>query len=105
MRFSDTLGLWAFWLYNAGLILWIALNFFPIGWPQLDAVYEHGLAYARSLEFYNSMVLWQWLRIVGDIPFAIAALLMALDFLLKLGPLYPGLAARLGGGRVARPAA
>ena len=40
--------LWAFWLYNGGLVLWIVLNFFPIGWPQLDAVYEHGLAYARS---------------------------------------------------------
>ncbi|MBV9061608.1 MAG: cbb3-type cytochrome c oxidase subunit I, partial [Alphaproteobacteria bacterium] len=46
--FSEKLGLWAFWLYNLGLILWILLNFFPIGWPQLDAVFEHGLAYARS---------------------------------------------------------
>ena len=27
----------------------------------------------------------------GDVVFAIAALLMAWDFLLKLGPLYPGL--------------
>ena len=33
-RFSDPLGLWAFWLYNAGLVLWIALNFFPLGWPH-----------------------------------------------------------------------
>lgn len=31
-------------VYNAGLALWIVLNFFPIGWAQLDAVYEHGLA-------------------------------------------------------------
>jgi hypothetical protein len=37
---------------NAGLVLWIALNFFPVGWPQLDAVYEHGLAYARSLVLF-----------------------------------------------------
>ena len=34
--FDERFGLWAFWLYNAGLVLWIALNFFPIGWPQLE---------------------------------------------------------------------
>jgi NnrS protein len=28
-----------------------ASNFFPIGWPQLAAAYEHGLAYARSVPF------------------------------------------------------
>ncbi|MGH8272710.1 MAG: nitric-oxide reductase large subunit, partial [Gammaproteobacteria bacterium] len=49
-KWSDKAGVWAFWLYNGGLVLWIALNFFPIGWPQLQAVYEHGYAYARSLK-------------------------------------------------------
>ncbi len=94
-KFNEKLGLWAFWLYNAGLGLWIALNFFPVGWPQLDAVYDRGLAYARSLEFYDTTVLWQWLRFVGDVPFAIAALLMAFDFIVKLGPMFPVLAERL----------
>jgi nitric oxide reductase subunit B len=104
-QFSDRLGVWAFWLYNAGLILWTALNFFPIGWPQLDAVYENGLAYARSLEFYDTTLLWQWLRFVGDAPFALAALLMAFDFIVKLGPLFPALAERFASRReVARPA-
>jgi nitric oxide reductase subunit B len=28
--FSERPGLWAFWLYNGGLLLWILLNFFPI---------------------------------------------------------------------------
>jgi nitric oxide reductase subunit B len=93
--FSDRLGLVAFWLYNAGLVLWVALNFFPVGWPQLAAVYEHGFAYARSLEFHRTTVLWQWLRLVGDVPFAIAALLMAFDFLVKLGPMFPQLSERL----------
>lgn len=79
-QWSDRLGTWAFWLYNLGLILWIFLNFFPIGWPQLQAVYEHGLTFARSVEFYNTTLLWQWLRIPGDVVFAIAALLMAYDF-------------------------
>jgi nitric oxide reductase subunit B len=95
VAFSERLGLWAFWLYNAGLVLWILLNFFPIGWPQLDAVFEHGLAYARSVEFYNSTLLWQWMRLPGDVVFAVAALLMAWDFLGKLGPLYPRFVARI----------
>ena len=94
-KFSETLGLTAFWLYNAGLVLWIALNFFPIGWPQLNAVYDRGLAYARSLDFYDTTVLWQWLRFVGDVPFAIAALLMAFDFIVKLAPMLPTVAQRL----------
>jgi nitric oxide reductase subunit B len=93
--FSGTLGHWAFWLYNLGLVLWIALNFFPIGWAQLEAVYVHGFAYARSLDFYRTTLLWQWLRFVGDVPFAIAALLMALDFIRKLGPMFPVLARRV----------
>jgi nitric oxide reductase subunit B len=82
--FDERLGIWAFWLYNAGLVLWIALNFFPIGWPQLEAVFEHGLAYARSTEFYGKTLLWQWMRLPGDVVFALGALLMAWDFFVKL---------------------
>jgi nitric oxide reductase subunit B len=101
--FSERLGYWAFWLYNAGLVLWIALNFFPIGWPQLEAVYEHGFAYARSVDFYDKTLIWQWMRLPGDVAFAAAALLMAWDFLVKAGPLYPRLAGwlRLPTGRAA----
>ena len=85
-RFSERLGLWAFWLYNIGLVLWIVFNFFPIGWPQLDAVFEHGLAYARSSEFYDKTLLWQWMRLPGDVVFAAGAALMAWDFVVKLVP-------------------
>lgn len=85
--FSEKAGRWAFWLYNGGLLLWIVLNFFPIGWPQLVAVYEHGLAYARSQAFYDTTLFWQWMRMPGDIVFAAGALLMAWDFLVKLRPL------------------
>jgi nitric oxide reductase subunit B len=92
--FDERLCIWAFWLYNAGLVSWIALNFFPVGWPQLVTVFEHGLAYARSIEFYNGTVLWQWMRLPGDVIFAVAALLMAWDFLLRLRPLYPHLVER-----------
>jgi len=87
--FGERAGRWAFWLYNAGLVMWIVLNFFPIGWPQLAAVYEHGLAYARSQAFYDTTLFWQWMRMPGDIVFAAGALLMAWDFLAKLRPLLP----------------
>ena len=93
--FGERLGLWAFWLYNAGLVLWIVLNFFPIGWPQLAAVYEHGLAYARSLAFYDTTLFWQWMRLPGDVVFALGALLMAWDFIVKARPILPRIVARL----------
>lgn len=100
-KFGERAGIIAFWLYNIGLLLWITLNFFPIGWPQLDAVFEHGLAYARSTEFYNKTLLWQWMRLPGDVVFAAGALLMAWDFFVKAGPILPRF---LGLGRGARNA-
>ena len=104
--FDERAGLWAFWLYNGGLVLWILLNFFPIGWPQLDAVYEHGLAYARSQGFYDTTLFWQWMRLPGDVVFALGALLMAWDFLVKLRPLLPDFVERLipGPRLLTRPA-
>ena len=88
--FNEKIGRWAFWLYNGGLVMWIVLNFFPIGWPQLAAVYEHGFAYARSMAFYDTTTFWQWMRFPGDVVFALGAVLMAFDFLLKLRPLLAG---------------
>lgn len=84
ISWSNKPGIWAFWLYNSGLVLWILLNFFPIGWPQLIAAYERGYAYARSLEFYNTTLFWQWMRLPGDVVFAIGAVLMAWDIVAKV---------------------
>ena len=56
---------------------WCCGNFVLIGCPQLEAVFEHGLAYARSVEFYNGTLIWQWMRLPSDVVFGIAALLMA----------------------------
>jgi nitric oxide reductase subunit B len=96
--FSDRTGILAFWLYNGGLVLWILLNFFPIGWPQLEAVYEHGFAYARSAAFYDTTLYWQWMRLPGDVFFALGAVLMAWDFIIKLRPLLPQPAEQPGPG-------
>jgi nitric oxide reductase subunit B len=64
--------------------MWVFLHFFPIGWPQLDAVFEHGLAWARSQKFYDQYLFWQWMRLPGDVVFSAGTLLMAWDFLVKL---------------------
>jgi len=84
-EFNETPGRIAFWCYNGGLVLWIFLHFFPIGWPQLNAVYEHGLAWARSQAFYDQTRFWQWMRLPGDVVFSAGALIMGWDFLVKLG--------------------
>lgn len=83
-RFNERFGYIAFWCYNVGLVMWIFLHFFPIGWPQLDAVYEHGLAYARSQAFYDTTRFWQWMRLPGDVVFAVGGVLMSWDFIAKL---------------------
>jgi len=70
----------------------VVLHFFEIGWPQLDAVYEHGLAYARSKAFYDSTRFWQWMRLPGDVVFSLGALLMGWDFLRKLWRPSPAIA-------------
>ena len=82
--FDERLGRIAFWCYNLGLVMWIFLHFFPIGWPQLNAVYEHGLAWARSQAFYDQYLFWQWMRLPGDVVFSFGAILMGWDFLMKL---------------------
>jgi hypothetical protein len=35
-----------------------SVNFFPIGWSQLNAVFEHGFAYARSMAFYDTTLIF-----------------------------------------------
>ncbi len=104
-KFGERLGRWAFWLYNGGLALWIVFNFFPIGWAQLEAVYSHGYAYARSAAFYETTLFWQWMRFPGDVVFALGALLMAWDFVIKLRPIFPRFIERAIPGRRGDPRA
>lgn len=88
VEWSDKLGVWAFWLYNIGLVMWVVLTFLPVAFPQMEVVFDQGYAAARSLDFYESTVLWQWIRTPGDIIFAIGALLMAWDFIVKLRAIF-----------------
>lgn len=87
-QWSDRLGVWAFWLYNIGLVLMMALNLLPIGYLQIMDVYNNGFWHARSMDFYNTVVTWQWLRMPGDIIFAFGAIVMAYDFIIKIRNFY-----------------
>jgi nitric oxide reductase subunit B len=67
-----------FWALNIGLSLMALLTLLPLGVLQLNAVLEHGYAYARSAEFMNRPIvhLLIWLRVPGDTIFAAGALLI-----------------------------
>ena len=69
----------SFWAFNIGLSLMALLTLLPLGVLQLNAVLEHGYAYARSAEFMNRPLihLLIWMRVPGDTIFAVGALLIS----------------------------
>jgi nitric oxide reductase subunit B len=70
----------AFWAMNVGLGLMIVLSLLPIGLAQTWASIEMGLWYARSADFLQ--LPWietlRWMRILGDLTFAIGVAAFAL---------------------------
>jgi len=61
------------------LIFMVILSMLPVGLLQAWASIEHGTWYARSAEFMQSgsMQTLRWMRVPGDILFAIGAALFA----------------------------
>jgi nitric oxide reductase subunit B len=80
-RVKEARSLLALRCFNLGLVLWLALNLLPVGIWQLAATVDHGYWFARSLEFYNDTTVFQWLRLPGDVAFAIGGLLVLVDLL------------------------
>ncbi|MBX9605050.1 MAG: nitric-oxide reductase large subunit [Gammaproteobacteria bacterium] len=76
---TDRLLGWAFWALNGGLALMVFLSLLPAGVYQAAASVSHGLWYARSAEFVHSRVMETlvWLRVPGDILFALGGVLLA----------------------------
>jgi nitric oxide reductase subunit B len=66
----------AFWSINIGLGLMVLLSVLPVGLMQTWASVEHGLWYARSMEFLQQpyMDVLRWLRVIGDTLFGLGAL-------------------------------
>lgn len=65
----------AFWSLNIGLALMVVLSLLPIGLWQAHESIETGLWSARSAEFMQqgAMQTLRWLRVVGDVVFAVGA--------------------------------
>jgi len=80
---DDKLASRTFWALNGGLGLMALLSLAPVGLLQVKAAVEHGFWFARSPGFLHSDLIETlvWLRMPGDILFAIGAALLALFFL------------------------
>ena len=76
----DTLLKPAFWGLNIGLAMMVFMSLLPAGIYQAYASITKGLWFARSPEVIHSPVMETlvWLRVPGDIVFAIGAVLFAL---------------------------
>ncbi len=77
---SDRLLAPAFWLLNIGLAMMVFISLVPAGIYQAWASITHGVWFARSSEVIHStfMETMVWLRVPGDIVFAIGIVFLAL---------------------------
>ena len=68
----------AFWLINLGLVFMVLLSMLPIGLMQAWASVESGTWYARSADFLQTpgMQALRWMRVPGDVLFALGAALL-----------------------------
>ena len=77
---SDTMLAWTFWPVNIGLAMMVFMSLVPAGIAQAWASITHGVWFARSPEFVHSTLMesFVWLRVPGDIVFAMGTLFLAL---------------------------
>jgi nitric oxide reductase subunit B len=84
-RHADKILAPAFWSLNIGLFMMVFMALLPAGIYQAWHSVTTGLWYARSTEIVHSGVMeaFVWLRVPGDLVFALGALLIAI-YALKL---------------------
>ena len=72
---NDRLLTWVFWLLNGGLALMVFVSLLPQGLMQAYVAFRDGYWFARTAEFLHStaMETLVWLRVPGDIVFAIGS--------------------------------
>src|SRR5262245_61991794 len=82
---ADRLLAWSFWSLNIGLAMMVFMSLVPAGIYQATAAISKGLWYARSPEIIHSNIMETlvWLRIPGDVVFAVGGVLLA-AYVLKL---------------------
>jgi len=79
LAWSDSLLKLMFWSLNIGLGMMVFMSLVPAGIYQAAASISKGMWYARSPEIIHSpfMETLVWLRVPGDIVFAIGTLFLA----------------------------
>ena len=82
---SDRTLKWVFWLFNGGLALMVFGSLLPQGIVQALISFDQGYWHARTPELLHSplMETLVWLRVPGDIVFALGALSL-LIFLVRM---------------------
>lgn len=104
-EWKDGVIRFAFWSINVGLGLMVLLSVLPVGLAQTWASVEHGLWYARSMEFLQQpyMDTLRWLRVIGDTLFGVGALALGY-FVIGLKTGWSLEARSDANGEVSRPA-
>jgi len=76
---ADRYLAWTFWSLNIGLGMMVFMSLLPAGIYQAAQSVSHGLWFARSPEVVHSKVMETlvWLRVPGDIVFAVGGGLLA----------------------------
>jgi len=76
---SDGLLAWMFWSLNIGLAMMVFISLVPAGIAQAWASTTYGVWFARSPEFVHSALMERlvWLRVPGDVVFAIGTAFLA----------------------------
>ncbi|MEK7830013.1 MAG: cbb3-type cytochrome c oxidase subunit I, partial [Acidobacteriota bacterium] len=88
MLWKESLIKFAFWTINIGMLMEIMLSLLPIGLLQTHQAVSVGYWSARSPEFMQTdlMQFLRWMRIIGDMVFAIGAVAFvyfALDLIFR----------------------
>jgi nitric oxide reductase subunit B len=78
-RWSNGLLKTSFWCLNIGLAMMVFLSLFPQGLFQAYQSFTHDYAYARSAEVIHSPLMQAlvWMRVPGDLVFAIGVVAFA----------------------------
>jgi nitric oxide reductase subunit B len=79
MEWKDRWIKFAFWGINIGLAAMVLFSVLPVGLSQTVASVNHGLWYARSIEFMQQpyILTFKWLRVFGDTIFALGTVALA----------------------------
>ncbi|MEI8203233.1 MAG: nitric-oxide reductase large subunit [Bacteroidota bacterium] len=74
-EWNDKVLKFSFWCFQIGMTLMLLFSLLPVGILQTIASVDHGIWYARSMEFMQSptMQTLRWLRVFGDTIFALGS--------------------------------